>query len=141
MMYQLAYVSDAVGEMTVEDLLALLQTARRKNAERGITGILIYQNGHFAQVLEGDKNKVAELYKKIAADERHTNVNLALMHDVPSREFGNWSMAFASIDFDDVNNIEGLSDFLEEDTSPELIAAQKSKVREFLKLFQALALL
>jgi hypothetical protein len=54
----LVYVSVARELMSDEDLKAILEVARRKNAERNITGMLLYRSGYFIQALEGEEADV-----------------------------------------------------------------------------------
>jgi len=67
----LVYVSSATLPFSGEDLRALLATCRENNAELGVTGMLLYKDGNFMQVLEGDEQAVRGLYARIAADPRH----------------------------------------------------------------------
>ena len=52
-MIQTAYVSRAAETMTQENLLALLQQCLANNEAGGVTGMLLYGNETFLQVLEG----------------------------------------------------------------------------------------
>ena len=63
-MIQVAYVSRAVQPMSSEDLLRLLQQCRANNSELGITGMLVYGNGTFLQVLEGEVGAVDKLVEE-----------------------------------------------------------------------------
>ena len=60
--------------------------------------MLIYFEGTFIQVLEGEEEVVNAMLMKIASDKRHKN--LTVVHDEPiqKREFGNWEMAFRALD-------------------------------------------
>ena len=71
MLVRLLYVSRAT-ESTTESLEAILQRARRHNAEHGITGILCYSNNIFMQLLEGSREEVNCLYSEIQRDSHHT---------------------------------------------------------------------
>jgi Sensors of blue-light using FAD len=53
--YQIIYSSEAATPMQTDDLQELLDRSRRSNAAKGITGALIYAEGSFLQILEGDK--------------------------------------------------------------------------------------
>ncbi len=66
-MFFLVYVSSATRPFSGEDLRALLATCRKNNAELGVTGMLLYKDGNFMQVLEGDEEAVRGLYEKIPA--------------------------------------------------------------------------
>ncbi len=82
--------------MQTSDLEELLDHARRNNASAGITGALVYAEGRFLQVLEGDKVLVLDLLAKIRQDVRHENVTLLRAGEVPVPIFGSWKMAYVS---------------------------------------------
>lgn len=121
MLYELIYTSLAVSEMTKDDLNNILTVSRDKNKRLGITGILMYQNRTFIQLLEGEKEAVLEVYKSIQKDDRHTRVATFWEASIEARNFANWSMAFAKLtdvkDFDP----EVVSSFLEKGFTTELL--------------------
>lgn len=96
MTYQIIYSSEATTPMQTEDLEALLEHARRNNVAKGITGALVYAEGVFLQILEGDKVRVQDLMAKIRRDVRHETVCVLRESEVPSAIFGNWKMAYVS---------------------------------------------
>jgi hypothetical protein len=104
-LFTLAYFSrnaidnQDVGELTRE-IDAILLTARRSNAQRGITGALLYSAGCFAQVLEGPLSEVESTFERIQLDPRHRGVKVLQFHPLERRSFADWSMAFAGIDPD-----------------------------------------
>ncbi|NBC49469.1 MAG: hypothetical protein GVY22_16145 [Gammaproteobacteria bacterium] len=98
MPFQLCYASTATRDFTRNDLLKLLSAARAYNAEQGITGLLLYQDGHFLQVLEGEMDKVRALFKRICEDDRHTKVALLFEELVSQPQYPDWSMGFQALD-------------------------------------------
>ena len=94
MIFQLVYVSRAVGQLDVEELDTILATARRNNAALDITGMLLYHEGSFIQVLEGEQAAVEALYEKISVDARHENAYVVLRTEVDTRAFDQWSMGY-----------------------------------------------
>ena len=74
-------------------LAGILHTARTKNAALGVTGALLYNDGFFAQVLEGPKAAVESTFERIQQDERHGQVTVLECGQSPSRDFAEWSMA------------------------------------------------
>ncbi len=109
----LVYVSNACYEMSDNDLLDILETARKFNKIRKITGLLLYRDGFFIQALEGDFNKIGELFDLICQDRRHTCV-IKLYHEaIEERRFSQWAMGFASPDFMQLKEIPGFSDFMQ----------------------------
>jgi hypothetical protein len=83
--------TDSQMKAEVEGILA---TARRNNAQAGVTGSLIFNSGGFAQVLEGRPEDVGAIFEKIQRDERHSDVLVLECRDVATRTFPNWSMGF-----------------------------------------------
>lgn len=109
-MYQLIYGSSAVKPLSEEDLRLLLQRARVNNLRLGISGILLYYDQAFLQVLEGDEVAVEQLYAKISSDLRHSNSLVFCRGYVQEREFGEWSMAFHTPTSAEVTEHEGFQD-------------------------------
>jgi hypothetical protein len=101
-LFSLAYFSrnsiDGNAETMQDELAAILASARRKNALHGVTGALIFSDGCFAQVLEGAREDVEQVFETIQCDPRHSDVTIMHLHEVEERSFGAWSMAFGGID-------------------------------------------
>lgn len=112
-MYQLIYGSTATKDMTEADILQILETSRRNNGEKNITGLLLYKDGNFLQVLEGEKQLVKDLAVKIAKDERHRNMMIYVQREIEAREFSDWSMGFRNLNKFDVKSLDGYSPILE----------------------------
>lgn len=93
-MYHLMYVSHAKQIFTDTDLTELLIKARKNNSNLGITGMLIYRNGNFIQVLEGEEDAIKKLYGIIEADKRHDGAIVISEGEIPERQFANWAMDF-----------------------------------------------
>jgi len=107
----LIYASTASRRFDTEELLVLLQNARAANALRGVTGMLLYEDLNFFQVLEGLESVVTPLFTKIAADKRHNGVALIIREPIAERSFGDWTMSFSKITREELGTIEGLNDF------------------------------
>jgi Sensors of blue-light using FAD len=93
--WQLLYRSVETYEMEPADLLKLLFDARAFNREHAITGLLLHHGGRFMQLLEGDRDQVQALYRRISSDARHREV--VMEHEGPSRQrlFPDWTMGYA----------------------------------------------
>ena len=64
-MFRLIYVSTAVRLLNKDELVEILNVSREKNARLNITGLLLYKDGNFMQLLEGRKEDVLALYDVI----------------------------------------------------------------------------
>jgi hypothetical protein len=66
--YTIAYISRSSPQMRETELL---DNSDNSNNDLGIKGILLFNEGNFLQVLEGEERVVNNLYEKIARDDRH----------------------------------------------------------------------
>lgn len=94
MLVRLMYASRATDELGNDGLNAILRTSRSSNSAHGITGVLCFcaTGRMFLQTLEGGRSAVSALYHRIAADPRHTQVELLSFEEIGERRFGGWSM-------------------------------------------------
>ena len=82
---------------SLDVLAAILGKSRTNNRKRDITGVMLFRNQRFLQVLEGPDSEVDETYAKIAADERHCDLKVLFDEPTQTRHFPDWSMsAFAT---------------------------------------------
>ena len=77
-----------------QEIDAILNTAREHNQKNNITGALLFNAGHFAQVLEGSEAAIENLFERIQADERHDNCVVLCCESLSKRSFSEWSMAY-----------------------------------------------
>lgn len=105
------YASSATPAFREDQITALLERARQKNVEAGITGMLLFIEGSFFQVLEGNSTTVDKIYEAIAGDGRHERVTQIIREPIARRSFGDWSMGFASLDRAEAQRLVGENDF------------------------------
>lgn len=118
MPFQLIYASTATRPMNEHDLSEVLRQSRERNTAMGITGMLLYRDGAFLQVLEGEKAAVQKLYAAICADDRHRAVVQLAGKTVEARSFSDWTMAFRNLDDADASDLpDGFAPFLNGDAS------------------------
>jgi hypothetical protein len=106
-MKYLIYISSATALMTQAELSALLPQIRDRNKSLHVTGLLIYCEGTFIQVLEGKADTVTKIFKTIAADPRHRNVIKLAEGTLETRNFPEWSMAFTAVNPEECKMLEG----------------------------------
>jgi len=97
-MLQMLYVSGASSQMSDTEIEDILTASRRNNLRDGVTGMLLWADGVFIQVLEGEPDTVRPLYRRIQADDRHRNLMLVLEQAAENRLFSQWSMGFKQLD-------------------------------------------
>jgi len=93
-MHHLIYLSWATPSFSDDQLQELLLEARNHNTQFGITGLLLYGNGCFVQVLEGERDAIHSLYEQIKCDPRHRDVTTYADKTIAQRAFADWAMAF-----------------------------------------------
>jgi hypothetical protein len=91
---QLIYISTATKKFSEKELAAVLKFASQNNEKNKITGMLLYVQGHFIQVLEGEPAQVDELMLRIKADSRHSYIFVVQRNVIHFRHFPNWGMGF-----------------------------------------------
>ena len=97
MLVRLTYASRANDGVTPEALTAILKASRSHNLDAGITGVLVFSDGIFLQVLEGGRDAVSGLYNRIAQDRRHRDVVLLGYDEIGERRFAGWAMGQANL--------------------------------------------
>ena len=105
------YSSAATIEFAEYEIPQLLEKTRAANAARGISGMLLYIEGSFFQVLEGASATVDALYQTISADPRHKHVTLIIREPITQRSFGEWTMGFATVGRLEAGGLLGENDF------------------------------
>lgn len=92
MLYQLTYASRVSKILGPSDIKDIIQTSKRNNQAKGITGMLCLTNGIFLQQLEGDRHAINVLYRRIQHDARHQDSEVLDFSEIQCRRFGSWSM-------------------------------------------------
>jgi viroplasmin and RNaseH domain-containing protein len=132
----IVYVSFSKKSLSEEEILKLLTEVRAKNKAQDVTGLLLYNNEAFIQVIEGQKNTINKLFEIIKKDTRHENVVKLLEEPVESRAFPDWSMGFQKITQKETSEIRGFSDFMLTDNPEEKIQNTTTDVIYLLNKFR-----
>lgn len=94
-MIRLVYSSAARAGLASPDLEQILQSARTRNAMRNVTGMLLFRDGVFLQLLEGHAADVRDLYALISNDPRHHRLVKLLEESIEARDFPLWTMGYS----------------------------------------------
>ena len=111
---ELSYISKATHDMSLSSLVHLFDIARKWNVDHELTGALFYENGHFAQILEGQRKDVLFIWGKIQKDNRHKVLHRIELDEIDQRLFPSWALRFYGGDqiAKDVPHLVGLLDGL-----------------------------
>jgi hypothetical protein len=111
---ELSYVSKATQDMGLSSLIRLFDVAHKWNQDHGLTGVLFYESGHFAQILEGKRKDVLFIWGKIQKDYRHKVLHQIEFDEIDQRLCPNWALRFYGGDqiAKDVPQLAGVLDGL-----------------------------
>ena len=87
----LIYTSVASRALSESDVKQILTASRENNSGWNISGMLLFIDNTFFQILEGDKAEVNALYEKINMDPRHERVMKLIQEPIKNREFSEWT--------------------------------------------------
>ena len=135
-MIYLIYVSSAVKTFSEAELIDILKKAREKNTRLGITGMLLFKEGNFLQVLEGEESEVMKLYDTIARDPRHQGLSIIDKGKLVRRQFGDWSMGFRNLNDDAVKSLPGFNQFMNKPLTLEAFGDDQTGCHDLLNLFR-----
>jgi hypothetical protein len=93
-LHAIVYVSTAARPVSLVELMRLLDGARRRNADEGITGVLLYSDTSFMQYLEGPAAGLSRVYDIIKHHPLHHGLIDLVREPIQEREFADWAMAF-----------------------------------------------
>lgn len=119
-MRQYLYISTG-RDLAPGEVEKIVETSERRNAERGITGFLVYNGASFLQVIEGEVEALDTLMKDLAGDPRHHGI--VKLEDVPikTRAFPQWRMR--NFSFEDSGRVRRF------DLATELTASLDANIR------------
>lgn len=86
-LHRIVYMSTAVGVLRAEELDRIYLRAQAANARAGITGMMLFYEGTFLQVLEGPTAGVTSLLEKVRRDRRHAGLVVLESQSAAERSF------------------------------------------------------
>jgi Sensors of blue-light using FAD len=135
-MFHIVYASSASQAFTKSDLQTLLQEIRPKNADLGITGMLLYKDGNFMQALEGEEEVLTRLVRIIQHDSRHKGLLVLLRGSSEQRLFPDWSMGFRDLADERTVQMPGYSDFMNTSLTDAEFSRDPNRCMKLLMLFK-----
>jgi hypothetical protein len=91
-MLRLIYTSVQVPGFDRLAFEQLCEQASHNNRNLGIEGLLLCNGMEFMQCLEGPREAVSSVYKKIVKDPRHSDIRLLVSETTEELMFEKWSM-------------------------------------------------
>ena len=131
---QVVYTSKASSDVDDAQILDIHTRALGKNAQEGITGMLLYTKGTFLQVIEGEADAIDCLMAKIKSDKRHCNVEVLVRNSIKQREFKNWSMGYHRLEDADTKALANFAPFFEDGFNAVKFCQQAGSSLEILRV-------
>jgi len=135
-LFRIAYVSTATKLFSPAELREMLKESNMRNKAAGVTGMLLYKDGQFMQVLEGTAEAVTETFSRISRDRRHHGIMVLAKGSVQERRFPEWSMAFRDLNLPDHQDVPGYSEFLNTPLTGKEFADDPSRCERLLLAFK-----
>ena len=114
MLSQLVYVSNRNPSCTQQEIEKILSACKKNNPPLNITGVLLYSDTKFIQLVEGDAKTIMALYDKIKKDDRHSAPLLIAYGPIKEKAFPSWHMGTKNIS---KNELEFKTDITSADKS------------------------
>lgn len=115
MIKTVCYLSDSVEHNTMDELKILYEKAKENNRVNNITGVLIYKDRNFLQVLEGEEHHVDQTFKRIEKDKRHKNIFEIINSEIEERIFEDYNFGFTIVNNnEELKNLYQYLDWLKE---------------------------
>lgn len=130
------YVSIATQRFPEKELVDLLTVSRKNNSKAGITGILLYKEQKFMQLLEGEKAAVNRIFETIRRDPRHHDVIPLSSGEQEGRAFAEFSMAFQDLHDPSVQELPGYSEYLDRPLSADAFSDDPTSAQRLLQIFK-----
>ena len=97
MLSQLVYVSNRKPNCTPAEIENILNSCKKNNPPLNITGVLLYSDTKFIQLVEGEAKVIMDLYDKIKKDDRHSNPMMISYNPIKEKSFPSWHMGSKDI--------------------------------------------
>ena len=132
-MRRLVYASASSAALTSAELDEIASQARKNNAADDVTGLLLYGDHSFFQVLEGPTDRIEKLKQRIWNDPRHRGISSLQDKTIDTATFSEWSMGCYRVDAaSSSSELWIIADFtcveshLPENTPPEILVLART---------------
>lgn len=137
-MISVTYVSSAVRKFKSSELIQLLHQCRDNNERLQVTGMLLYKDGNFMQLLEGTPVNVRKVLRAINADPRHEGMVTLAEEDTEYRLFKHWPMAFCNLNTIAADVVPGYSEFANQSLLAPAFQSDPARAQQLMVILRAL---
>jgi hypothetical protein len=101
-LYEVLYCSTLAQDLPPGTVGSITSRARMRNAERDITGLLVFDGQRFCQHLEGPPEAIDALMQQIEEDPRHVDVRVVYEAPLAARRYSGFGMGLAECEGPDL---------------------------------------
>lgn len=95
-LHEILYCSVLAPGQSPDVVGKIVGAARARNADRLITGLLVFDGLRFCQHFEGPEVVITPLMQRIGHDPRHTDIRVLYTGSLLERRYRNFDMGFAA---------------------------------------------
>lgn len=100
------YISEHHCNLTHSEINILLKRSQIYNIGHGVNGVLISASNRFFQIREGEEKEINELFERIQADDRYTNILKLFNTTIDRPFFSSYNSSFrVGLVSDEINEI------------------------------------
>ena len=121
----IVYYSSAVKLFEEADVLAIFKQSHDFNDKYQISGVLLYIKGSILQVIEGEKEPLEALFKRIEKDPRHKHVIKVLNRPIQQRLFKEWAMGYDILSH---SQFDAIKEVISLDIHPETAGEERDRI-------------
>jgi len=89
-MFRVIFSSHAARAINQSEITALSLVCRRNNVPLALTGLLVFHENRFFQVIEGEEEPLTKVIGKIVRDPRHRGLQIIHNGPIEKRAFPTW---------------------------------------------------
>lgn len=94
-LHTVCYISNASPNLSEAEIEEIFETTYTNNTANNVSGILLYNLGHFFQVIEGEVQHIIDLFdNKISEDPRHQDIYIVYNKATSTPVFLDYSAKF-----------------------------------------------
>lgn len=109
--HEVLYCSLLAPDQPPQVVGRIVSRARARNANEGITGLLVFDGQRFCQHVEGPREKVRSLMARLEADRRHTDLCVLFEGSLAKRRYQRFEIGLAQVeereDLADMHSLQG----------------------------------
>ncbi|WP_145740767.1 MULTISPECIES: BLUF domain-containing protein [Variovorax] len=94
-LHEVFYCSMLTPDLPPATVGSIVTQARARNAQYGITGLLVFDGMRFCQHLEGPHGAVETLMRRIERDPRHTDIKVFRRGPLAARRYSGFGVGLA----------------------------------------------